>query len=320
MNNLHGVNPQEVYNLLIERRSNGYCPNQHSDGKRLALAVEGGGMRGVVSSGAIDALFQLGFDKCFDVIYGNSAGAINGAYFLSGNITMGTSIYYESLTNRKFINFFRWPNIMNIHYLFDEWILKGKLINLDNIINSPTILYISVTDTNTGQPFYFDNRIDDPVILISALRASSSTPLFSTNKEIIDGKSYNDGIVSVGIPIIKAIKDKCTHVVCLLTREHGYRKKHSNLTKLFDDIILRKYSAAYKNAYHASKNDYNKCLDIIYHNHNNISTLVIAPNAYDLIVNNGDIDPNRLRKATRDSLDRVALLFGEDNTKLKMYS
>jgi hypothetical protein len=49
-------------------------------GSRLALAVEGGGMRGVVSAGMLFGLHDLGVGPpFFDEIFGASAGAMNAA-------------------------------------------------------------------------------------------------------------------------------------------------------------------------------------------------------------------------------------------------
>ena len=45
------------------------------DGARVALVVEGGGMRGAVSAGMVIAIDELGLTGSFDAVYGASAGA-----------------------------------------------------------------------------------------------------------------------------------------------------------------------------------------------------------------------------------------------------
>ena len=70
--------------LLRTRCLAGSRPGQRRDPFKLGLVVEGGGMRGCVSGGALQALADLGLRDCFDALYGSSAGAINGTYFLSG--------------------------------------------------------------------------------------------------------------------------------------------------------------------------------------------------------------------------------------------
>ena len=58
-------------------------PGPGDDGFRVALAIEGGGMRGTISAGMALALDELGLVSAFDAVYGASAGAITGAWLLS---------------------------------------------------------------------------------------------------------------------------------------------------------------------------------------------------------------------------------------------
>ena len=59
-------------------------PGARGDGLKIGLAIEGGGMRGCVSAGMAVCLDKLGLSDCFDVVYGSSAGALVGGYFVSG--------------------------------------------------------------------------------------------------------------------------------------------------------------------------------------------------------------------------------------------
>src|SRR5215475_12182253 len=73
----------EVPRVLAERLYADSRPGQRTDGLRIALAIEGGGMRGMVSAGMALALHELGVVSAFDAVYGASAGAITGAWLLS---------------------------------------------------------------------------------------------------------------------------------------------------------------------------------------------------------------------------------------------
>ena len=70
--------------LLRTRALAGSRPGSRRDPFKLGLVVEGGGMRGCVSGGALQALSDLGLRDVFDAVYGSSAGAINSTYFISG--------------------------------------------------------------------------------------------------------------------------------------------------------------------------------------------------------------------------------------------
>lgn len=78
-----------------------------NDGCRIALAVEGGGMRGCVTAGMVTALHYLGLEDAVDVVYGSSAGTVIGAYFITRQLPwFGPEVYYDALTTAgdEFIN------------------------------------------------------------------------------------------------------------------------------------------------------------------------------------------------------------------------
>ena len=62
------------------------------DAQKVALCIEGGGMRGCVAAGATAAINFLGLSDSIDVIYGSSAGAMVGTYFISRQFS-GIEIY-----------------------------------------------------------------------------------------------------------------------------------------------------------------------------------------------------------------------------------
>ena len=56
-------------------------------------------MRGIVSASMLVALEDLGFADAFDVVYGCSSGAVNGAYFLAEEVR-GTRRPYTTTISR----------------------------------------------------------------------------------------------------------------------------------------------------------------------------------------------------------------------------
>jgi predicted acylesterase/phospholipase RssA len=77
----------------------------YGDVNKIALSIEGGGMRGCVSAGATAALNILGIHDTIDVVYGSSAGAMIGAYFISRQFS-GVQIYHDILPSagKRFID------------------------------------------------------------------------------------------------------------------------------------------------------------------------------------------------------------------------
>jgi predicted acylesterase/phospholipase RssA len=68
---------------------------RRSGGERIALAIEGVGMRGAVSAGMAIAIHDLGLTDAFDFVFGASAGALNAVWLLSGNPSEGLEPYSD---------------------------------------------------------------------------------------------------------------------------------------------------------------------------------------------------------------------------------
>jgi hypothetical protein len=73
----------EVLKLMSQRFHSHSSPGNRTDNSTLALAMEGGGMRGCVSAGMAAAIASLGLTDTIDSIYGSSAGSVIGAYMVS---------------------------------------------------------------------------------------------------------------------------------------------------------------------------------------------------------------------------------------------
>jgi predicted patatin/cPLA2 family phospholipase len=322
--NLTGIRPQETLDILIRRRNHGAQAGGNHPASSIAkvgLVIEGGGMRGVMSSAMVDALYQLGFGRCFDVVLGNSAGAMNAAYFLSGQITMGTSVYYEDLTGTKFIRFSRFPNFMDLDYLFNTWILDKKKLDVNAVLSHPSELTICTTRVDDGSAVYFGNHGPQSKYLIPALKASCSTPHFTRNVEVIDGMAVNDGLVHDAIPILPAIRQGCSHLLCIMTRPYGFRKSDSNsfASRTLGWLQTLHHTRSYRRALDQQPSAYNQILDRIQTGSLDCkSLLVIAPEPEQMIAN-GETDESKLRQAAWQCLRHVALSIDEDPSRLSLY-
>ena len=138
-----------VLQLLHERRrtESPLTPTTETrpDGFKVALVVEGGGMRGCLSAGMVAALYYLGLEDTFDVIYGSSAGTVIGAYFNTRQLPwFGPEIYYDSLTTagKQFIDTKRLLRSIGIG-LVDPRLLKDVMVRRKNgkpVLNLPFLL------------------------------------------------------------------------------------------------------------------------------------------------------------------------------------
>ena len=138
-----------VLQLLHERRRSKSpltkISEERPDKRKVALIIEGGGMRGCVTAGMAGAVYYLGLADSFDVIYGSSAGSIIGAYFNTRQLPLfGAEIYYDQLTTagKRFIDAKRLLRTLGLG-LLDPRLLKdvvtrprfGKpVLNLDFLL------------------------------------------------------------------------------------------------------------------------------------------------------------------------------------------
>ena len=100
----------------------------------IALAVEGGGMRGCVTAGMVTAIHHLGLEDSIDVVYGSSAGTVIGAYFITRQLPWyGPEVYYDCLTTAgdAFINTKRFLRTLGLG-LLDPRLAKDVVFRRNN--------------------------------------------------------------------------------------------------------------------------------------------------------------------------------------------
>jgi predicted patatin/cPLA2 family phospholipase len=212
-----------VLELLRERAREGSRPGRRHDPAVLGLAIEGGGMRGVVSAGMVTALEALGLRDAFDVVLGASAGAINGAYFLTGQAAYGTTIYYENINNPRFIRparyFSPWP-VLSLEFLLEHVMTTEKVLDWRSVLDSPIPLRVLASSLSAFAAKAL-GPFRDRDHLFAALRASACIPLIAGGPVVVDGDSFFDALLFEPIPFRSAIAAGCTHVLALLTRPAG---------------------------------------------------------------------------------------------------
>jgi predicted patatin/cPLA2 family phospholipase len=208
-----------VLKILRRRRETGSKPGARDDSAKVALAIEGGAMRGVISAAMCTQLDDAGFSDAFDVVYGGSAGALNAAYFVAQQIWYPLSIYFEDLATSDFVKYSRvlsGGSIMSLDYVFDDVCRSAKPLDYQAAIESPVSLVISVTDVDTKQTVAVrDFATTDE--LQSILRASVHVPLAVRGVTEFDGRRLLDGALLTPLPYRLAVDDGCTHVLSLST-------------------------------------------------------------------------------------------------------
>lgn len=246
-----------VIDLLRARLARASGP-PYNDGASIALAVEGGGMRGVISAGMVSALEDLGLAGTFDAIYGSSAGAINATYMLAGQANLGTTIYYEDINNWRFISFARALGgrpIVSLSYLLDDVARRRKHLDVEKVLAVADRLHVIATDIDEHLAVAFSGFANGEE-LFSALRASATMPVVAGDPHIHQGRRCLDASLSEPIPVVTAERAGHTHIVALLTRGAGQRPHPSAFDRRFVGPRLRRISPELERQYLARSTPY----------------------------------------------------------------
>ena len=237
-----------VLEALLARKRSESVPGERTDGMRIGLAVEGGGMKGVISAGACGEILRSGFADCFDAVYGSSAGAMNLTYYLA-NQPEGIRAYEEDLVDGGFLDLRRLPALnrgrkgrkgkrnedgsdedddeekvqpaMDVSYLVDG-VMDGttnRALRWDLLMNSRVPLKVVATSLDTLTPVVLEGPWRGVEDLKQCLKASAAVPTLAGPEPVMwRGQRLVDAAVMEPVPVHAAIADGCTHVLVLCTR------------------------------------------------------------------------------------------------------
>lgn len=221
---LYGSHPQEVLANIQRRaelRRSGSCV---ADGRKLALVIEGGGMRSVYSGAGAVALAQLGLSDVFDEVYATSAGVMNASYFLTNQPQLGMSVYFENCTQRSFFNPWRFWKVLNVDYIIDEVAAVEKRLDTVSLASARSHLLVSACNRQTGEVVLIDTRTTQTPLL-QVLKAAMAIPVFYNRAVEIDGHHYIDSGTLLPFPLSQVFDRGCTDVLVLLTRPADFREQ-----------------------------------------------------------------------------------------------
>jgi predicted patatin/cPLA2 family phospholipase len=224
-----------VIDLIRARVRNKSKPGQRQDPHRIALAIEGGGLRGVVTAGMLLGMEQLEVKDAFDVVYGASAGSTNAAFYLATQGAFGITCYLDQLPNRTFISFYRnlvGRPVVNLDYLYRTVIIENVPLDWQAVVSSPIplrVLATSVSGACTEIFREFSSRED----LAAALHASASVPFLAHPTPFIyRERRYWDGGLLDLFGIRTAIAENNSHILVLRSRPEGKPLREMNAAEV----------------------------------------------------------------------------------------
>ena len=197
--------------------------------KQTGLVLEGGGMRGVFTSGVLDYL--LDHHIYFNYAVGVSAGACNGLSYISQQRGRAKKSNIDMLQKYEYIGlkyFVTQRSILDREFMYDRLANEVLPFDYDACFRNPATFEMVTTSARTGKACYLTER-SDRKRLIQIAKASSSLPFVCPIVDV-DGEPMLDGGIVDSIPIERAIATGHPINGVVSTRNRGYRAPDKNLT------------------------------------------------------------------------------------------
>jgi predicted patatin/cPLA2 family phospholipase len=213
-----------LFGLLVERAAAGSRPRSRTDAHVVALAVEGGGMRGAVAAGMCLVLEAAGLMSSVDRVYGCSSGSLTGCFAAAGQASLWANSF-EDCACRAFIDpsrAFRGERpVLDLDFLFDEVIARRRPLSEAGLAAGPEVRAVAVSASQAQLRVLRD--LETAADALAAARASCSIPVLAGAPRTYRDEPMVDGGLLEPIPYRAALREGATHVLVLRTREARFR-------------------------------------------------------------------------------------------------
>ena len=206
--------------------------------EKTGLVLEGGGMRGVFTCGALDYLMDHKIS--FPYAIGVSAGACNGLSYMSHQRGRGKYSNIDLLAKYKYIGIrplIKRRGLIDQQLLFHRFPDRILPYNYKAYAENPSRFEMVTTDCITGRACYWEEKFDEKLI-IDIVKASSSLP-YACPIIYVEGRPMLDGGIVDSIPLLRAYEQGYDKCVVVLTRNKGYRKSTKDVP--VPSFIYKKY-------------------------------------------------------------------------------
>lgn len=251
--------------------------------EKIALVVEGGGMRGIYTAGVLEAFMQQQFDP-FHLYIGVSAGCCNLSNFIAGHQYKNAWTYLVPMRQADFAN---WRRFMSGGHFFDiNWLLnenqRVKPIDVQsacqNLQEQQKEFLITATDIHSGNAVYFSPNADN---WLDCLRATCAIPVFYRTPCAVGNVMCVDGGLADPIPVKKAYNMGARTIVVLRTRSKSYVKT-AGIRQWAGRFFLRGYPAL-ASPLQRHPNVYMDAVSFIQQPPADVKIVQIAPPAYSTV-------------------------------------
>lgn len=228
-------------------------------GRKTGLVLEGGGMRGVFTSGVLDAFMK--HELYFPYVVAVSAGACNGLSYMSRQPRRARYSNIDMLQKYGYISL---KHLLTQGSIFDPDILYERFpkeilpFDFETYRQNPATFEMVTTNCLTGRAEYLSEK-EDAQRMTAIVKASSSLPYVS-QITYVDGIPMLDGGIVDSIPVVRSVDKGYSPNVVILTRNRGFRSSEPDIKvpKLFYKDYPRLRVALSRRV-----EEYNRQLDLI---------------------------------------------------------
>ena len=190
----------------------------------LGLVLEGGGLRGVYTSGVLEALHELGLD--FSRVVGTSMGAGNGANWVSGQVERNRVVNIRFVRDPRWFSWWRLlrtGEAFGMDFIYGEVPLRRVPFHFDAFFSSPVDWRCTLTDVDTGEALHVVKEGLSAQDLMTLLAAATSLPWIGQPR-LFQTRRVMDGGLADSIPLAHSESLGTPRHVVVLTQPQGYRK------------------------------------------------------------------------------------------------
>lgn len=197
---------------------------------KIGLVLEGGGFRGVYTSGVLDYFMEHGI--YITDVYGVSAGACNAISYAAKQPHRNAEINFRFCNDHRYLsyrNLIKIRSVFDMQFAFETIPEKYYPFDFDTFFKSEIMTNIGATNLLTGKCDFF--KKSDLGEHMYPVRASSAIPMFS-HIYYINNIPYLDGGTANPIPIRNSINDGHQKNIIILTQDPSYIKSPQSNMKL----------------------------------------------------------------------------------------
>ncbi|MBQ3376397.1 MAG: patatin family protein [Erysipelotrichaceae bacterium] len=241
----------------------------------VALVLEGGGMRGCYTAGAMKWLYEHGY--MFKYTVSISATAIHSLYYAAGMIQEMHDISVNSVTDPKFVGIqaiLSEGAIVAYNYMCDKYIRPTYKKALEKVRDSDMDFEIGMYNM-TQQQLQYKNQyeLDDNADI---LKASCTLPISGRMTEV-DGEKYLDGGIDTMVSTARAKAKGYKKMLVIVTKDKNYvRKPNGFWLTLRLKILYGKYKEMLKTLDHRTAAYYEQ-MDSVYELEDEGNAILIRP-------------------------------------------